>query len=81
MANVQQWTGALVTNLGSAWDTFQAAVAALSASHFTPLSFVNVSYRTAGAVRAAPVVDAVLQSVVQDRICSQRRRLGQLLPE
>lgn len=37
---------------------------------------VNVSYRTAGAVRPAAVIDVVVGSEIRTRICTQRRRLG-----
>lgn len=39
---------------------------------------VNVSYRTAGAVRPTALVDVVSGGIIRTRICSQRRRLGKV---
>lgn len=81
MTNTQQWSGGALALFLGQWNAFQSAVEALSISTFTPLTFVSVSYRSGNAARVTPVVDSVLSTGVQDRICTQRRRLGQLLSE
>jgi hypothetical protein len=74
--NPQQWDTAFVANVLSSWtnvvlEAFDSAGG--GASNVLPL---NVSYRSGGAPRIAPVVDIIHSSSVDVRICSQRRRLG-----
>ena len=79
--NVNQYKAANIALWLADWNLFRGDVAALALSTGSPFTFVNVSYRSGGVVRAVPVVDTVIDTAVQDRICSQRRRLGPLLAE
>ncbi len=81
LSTPQQLNSANVTAFNSGWADFVAAVVADSETHFTPLAPVSVSYRSSGAVRVTPVVDPILSSACQPRICSQRRRTGPLFVE
>lgn len=70
-----------VTQFTNDYAGFVAAVVALADAHWTPLAPVNVSYHSAHALRVAPVIDPILTSDCQSRLCSQRRRLGPLTPD
>jgi hypothetical protein len=72
---------------GHLWNTTAQAAFAAAASGFlsnmnaisiggTPFFMVNVAYRRGGIILATPIVDPITSSSVDDRIDTQRRRLG-----
>jgi hypothetical protein len=77
LLSTSTWTGAFVTAVEAAWAAFQAALI-VTYGTFTPDYQANVSYVTAGAERLVPYVDEIIVSAttVQQKLASQRRRIG-----
>jgi hypothetical protein len=75
------WQTSFLANMH---NDFAAALAGLN-SYASPellsLTWVQLSYRTGGAVRVTPVTDPVIGIAVQNRICTIRRRLGSSLAD
>lgn len=70
------WDPGFVTDCASKFNTMLGAIVGITEGGTTWDTVVNVSYRTAGAVRATAVVDPITGIVARERVCSQRRRLG-----
>jgi len=78
LANNVTWSGTFTTNVSNDMTAFVNAINAYSGSGLTSLTFGQLSYVSAGARRATPVFDPALIGAVRPRICTQRRRLGQI---
>ena len=70
-----QFSGAAVAALQSHWNSFIAAVAALTSGSTTLTHSVNVSYFSNKTMRSTPVVDQILRWSVNPIPGTQRRRL------
>lgn len=78
--SIKMWQAAFLTNIQNGFNTFNGLFPRSdSGRHWTR---VNVSfYETVAGVktvRAVPLVDTIIDSVVKDRVSSQRRRLGKV---
>lgn len=76
--STRDWDSGFIASCQSAITNILADFIGVSEGATTWDQVVNVSYRTAGAVRATAVVDPVVSSIIRPRICSQRRRLGKV---
>lgn len=76
--STKDWDGAFVTDCQSKINSCLSAMHGTFGGGPTFDETVNVSYRNAGAVRPAAVVDVITSAVIRTRICSQRRRLGRV---
>jgi hypothetical protein len=88
LVTVNEWASAYVTAVGTGWTNYTSAVLGAPWSGGGTLTLVNVSYYTgftnhtfpSGRVRpvpnlrATPVVDTVLNTLVNPKVASQRRR-------
>jgi hypothetical protein len=77
----QVWTDTWINTIQSAFNSFVTDAVASPPTGIGTISLVSVSYRSGGVMRDTPVVDPIISTVGQYRVCSQRRRLGQLLAE
>lgn len=73
-----QWTSSFVTNLQNDWLAVIAGLNGYSSPTIASLTCVNLSYFSGGALRSSPITDPILTASAQQRICTQRRRLGSL---
>jgi hypothetical protein len=76
LASANHWATADVGDVVAAFAEFVNDVGGFAESGVTIDAFVNVSYRSGGAIRVSPVVDPILNVAGRSRVCSQRRRLG-----
>lgn len=79
--NGKQWQASFLTNMHNDFAAALAGLNGYSSPTFTSITWVQLSYRTGGAVRVTPVTDAVIGIEVQDRVCTIRRRLGSSIGE
>ncbi len=70
-----EWLNSFVTGITTDWASFITTCLAASSGGVSISSFVSISYFHAGAVRATPVVDTILQSTARQQVGSQRRRI------
>jgi hypothetical protein len=76
--STNQWDSGFVADCQTYMEGMVAGLVGVTEGSTTFDQLVNVSYRTAHAVRADAVVDPVVAVVIRSRICTQRRRLGKI---
>lgn len=72
------WATGLLDNLQIGTDLLVAAIPVGPVSGCTFAALTTVSRTSGGATRVPPITSDVLALAFQERICSQRRRLGKL---
>lgn len=76
LTNTQNFSGAYVASVLSAFQGFLTDMNALTEGAVDPFTLVSVSYYGAGIARPVPLVDTILDVSVDTRVDSQRRRNG-----
>jgi hypothetical protein len=76
LGDPSHWEDSFTTAVQTAFNTFISETNALADSGCSIRTGVNVSYRSGGAVRVAPVVDPILAYTCSSQLATQRRRIG-----
>lgn len=79
--SARSWSTSIKNAVGTSLGTFVAALAGTTIGSRTPgVALVCVSYRSGNALRSPnALVEPIIGTTVDSRICSQRRRLGKSL--
>jgi hypothetical protein len=75
LATPSTWDAGIISDFTAAWLDIVGALTGFSSGTTDWTGVVSVSYRTANAPRVDPVVDPIVGSSVNGRVCTQRRRL------
>ena len=79
LANTNEWLDTYVASVQAAAEAFRVAVNGITLTGVTGVQLGTVSFQHLGAWRTPPVHFSYVATGLQQRVCTQRRRLGALI--